>query len=238
MKIFTFLLLVISTFSNAQKLERFPADQYSYLGGPEAFYKDFQKILIAKKLKPCENKKELLLALIVVKDDESATLYESDKLPNQPSTCAEDLTKEVLKEMNGWTAAKINGEVKTTIANYFIFPDAFFDHYKEGYTPEKLMTLPSFDGGMNEFRKEVMKRADPSDFIVKGSGKVTVNVKFVVNAEGKMENITLEKSSGSKEYDDMIISSISSIKKKWTPGKIHDYPIRYRFKLPLSFRSY
>lgn len=229
---------MLVSFSNAQKLERFPADQYSYLGGPEAFYKDFQKILIAKKLKPCENKKELLLALIVVKDDETATLYESDKLPNQPNTCAEELTKEVLKEMTGWMPAKINGEAKTTIANYFIYPDAFFDNYIEGYTPEKLMVLPSFDGGINEFRKEVMKRADPSGFIVKGSGKVTVNVKFVVNAEGKMENITLEQSSGSKEYDYMIISSVSSIKKKWTPAKIHDYPIRYRFKLPLSFSSY
>lgn len=234
---FLYILLFVNSFLFGQKMASFPADQYSYLGGPEAFYKDFQKILIAKHLKPCENKKELFLALIVVKDDETASLYESDKLPNQPNMCGEELTKEVLKDMNGWIPAKINGEVKTSIAHYFIFPDAFFENFKESYTPEKLMILPVFDGGMNAFRKEVMKRADPSDFYVKGSGKVTINVKFVVNVDGKMEDITLENSSGVKAYDDMIIYAVKSIKKKWTPGKIHDYPIRYRFKLPLSFSS-
>ena len=227
----------MSILGKAQIPERYPADQYNYLGGPEAFYKDFQKILIAKKLKPCENKKELLLALIVIKEDETASLYESDKLPSQPTTCGIELTKEVLKDMNGWIPAKINGVAKTSTTTYFIFPDAFFDNFKEGYTPEKLMVLPTFEGGMNAFRKEVMKRADPSDFYVKGAGKVTVNVKFVVNAEGKMENITLENSSGSKEYDDMIISAVKSIKKKWTPGSIHDHPIRHRFRLPLSISS-
>ena len=230
-------LLLANTFLYAQKTPIFPADQYSYLGGPESFYKDFQKILIAKNIQPCENKKELLLALIVVKDDETASLYEDYKLPNQLNICTEQLTKDVLKEMKGWIPAQIDGEQKTAIASYFIFPDAFFDNFKEGYTPEKIMVLPTFEGGMNAFRKEVMKRADPSGFIVKAGRKVTVNVKFVVNVDGEMENITLENSSGSQAYDDMIISSVKSIKKKWTPASIHDYPIRYRFKLPLSFSS-
>ena len=40
--------------------DNFPTDQYSYLGGEKEFYKDFHKILIEKKLRPCENKKEFI----------------------------------------------------------------------------------------------------------------------------------------------------------------------------------
>lgn len=83
--------------------------------------------------------------------------------------------------------------------------------------------------------KEVIKRADLSDFYVKGKGKVTVTIKFTINEKGEMENVALQESSGLKEYDEMLISSVTSIKKKWNPAKIYGYPIRYQFRLPISF---
>lgn len=234
---FLYILLFLNTFVNGQKFTVFPADQHSYLGGNEMFYKDFQKILIAKNLKPCENKKELFRALIIINEDESAALYESDKIPEKNSKCSEELTKEVLKDMNGFVAAKINGEVKAAVAHYYIYPDAFFENFKEGYTPEKFIELPIFEGGINGFRKEVNKRVDTSGFYVKGSEKATLIVRFLVNEEGKIDNVNLENTSGLKEYDEMIISSIQSLKKKWIPAKVHGLPIKYRFRMPISLSA-
>lgn len=231
---FLYILLFLNIFVNGQKFAVFPANQHSYLGGDEMFYKDFQKILIAKNLKPCENKKELFRALILVNEDETASLYESENFPEQISKCSEELTKEVLKNMNGFIAAKINGEVKAAVAHYYIFPDAFFENFKEGYTPEKFTELPVFEGGINGFRNEASKKIDTSGFYVKGSGKATLIVRFLVNEEGEIVNVNLENTSGLKEYDEMVISSIQSLKKKWIPAKVHGIPVKYRFRMPIS----
>ena len=72
MKIFYFLLFA-GSFLFGQKIATFPSDQYSYLGGTVGFYKDFQKVLLEKKLKPCDNKKELFRAPIIIKDDGTAS---------------------------------------------------------------------------------------------------------------------------------------------------------------------
>ena len=231
------LLIFLSGFSFAQKSNIFPADQYSYLGGEVGFYRDFQKILLAKNLKPCENKKELFRAFIIVNADETATLYDDDQFPVELSKCSKDLAKLVIPEMTGWIAAKIKDRKETAVASYYIYPDAFFANYKEGYSTEDSMERPVFEGGIDAFRKEVMKRADLSGFYVKGKGKVTLIIKFLINQKGEMENVTLEGTSGLKEYDEMLISSVKSIKKKWIPAKIYGYPVRYRFRLPISFTN-
>jgi len=231
------LFIFLSGFSFAQKPNVFPADQYSYLGGEVGFYRDFQKILLAKNLKPCENKKELFPAFIIVNTDETATLYDDDRFPVELSKCSKDLAKLVIPEMTGWIAAKIKDRKETAVASYYIYPDAFFANYKEGYSTENSMERPIFEGGIDAFRKEVMKRVDLSDFYLKGKGKVTLIIKFLINQKGEMENVTLEGTSGLKEYDEMLISSVKSIKNKWNPAKIYGYPVRYRFRLPISFTS-
>lgn len=86
------LLIFLSSFSFAQKSYVFPPDQYSYLGGEVGFYKDFQKVLVAKNLKPCENKNELFRAFIIVKEDETAVLYDGTNFPVELSQCSKELT--------------------------------------------------------------------------------------------------------------------------------------------------
>ena len=49
-----------------------------------------------------------------------------------------------------------------------------------------------------------------------------------------MSNVKLANSSGLQEFDTMIVRTISRIKNKWTPAKIHGKPIRYRFR-PVSY---
>lgn len=232
-----YVLLFFTTFINAQKIPPFPRDQHSYLGGEEGFYKDFQNILLEKKLQPCANKQELFQAKIEIQEDGAASLFDSDKSSEENNQCAKLLTQEVLKDMSGWIPARIDGEVKTAGTSYAIFPDAFFGNFKEGYSAYKFSEPARFKDGIQDFRYEVMKRVDPENFYTKGSGPVVVHVRFVVNEEGKMEDIKLDKSSGLKEYDEMILYSLRSIKKKWTPGKIHGIPTKFRFVLPFSFRT-
>ena len=237
MKLFSFLLFISTFFSGQTQLITFPKDQHSYLGGRTNFYKDFQKVLIEKKLKPCDNKNEFLSAYVIVLENDTAVLYDPEKLHKPENKCARELTKEVVKNMPGWVSAKINGNTKAAVAHYYIYPDAFFDNFKNDYNADDIIVNPTYEGGIDAFRKEVMKRADPQDFYVKGKGKVTVIVLFVLNEQGEMENLKLENSSGLKEYDEMILRTIKKIKNKWKPATLHGVPIKFLFRMPLSFST-
>ncbi|MGL6127026.1 MAG: energy transducer TonB [Chryseobacterium artocarpi] len=89
-------------------------------------------------------------------------------------------------------------------------------------------------GGMNSFRAEVAKQIDLSDFVWNEPFRLVVT--FFVSKEGKMENITLEKSSGNAEFDQRILDGIKRIrKKKWTPARKNGEPIESFYTLPLTF---
>ncbi|WP_251832517.1 energy transducer TonB [Kaistella pullorum] len=231
------ILLFINSLVSAQTLKSFPPDQHSYMGGREAFYSDFQKIILEKKLSPCENKKEYFHAPIIIDKDDTAIVYDGNNARAPESQCAVALTREVIKSMPGFVAAKIDGKPTVAVAQYLIYPDAFFENYKDGYSPYNQIVQPEFPGGIDAFRELVNHRTDVSNFYLKGKGKVTVVVQFKINKEGSIENVTLKNSSGLKEYDDIIISAVKSIKKKWTPATLHGIIIDYNFSMPLSLSS-
>ena len=79
MKLFYFLLFISSFLSGQTQVISFPKDQHSYLGGRTNFYKDFQKVLLEKKLKPCDNKNEFLSAYVIVLENDTAVLYDPEK---------------------------------------------------------------------------------------------------------------------------------------------------------------
>ena len=68
-------------------------------------------------------------------------------------------------------------------------------------------------------------------------GTFKLEVTFDIEADGKMSNVELKESTGLKEFDEMVLGSIRSIKNKWTPAKVGDVPIISKFRLPLSFKS-
>lgn len=123
---------------------------------------------------------------------------------------------------------------KKAVSSFFIFPDALFENYKEAYVPEVYpASFESLPGGINKFREEVAKRIDLRGFEWKSVFKLVVI--FVVERDGRINDIKLEQSSGIEEFDNRIIEGIKSVRKKWTPGKINGVPVRYRFRLPLNF---
>ena len=101
----------VSAFCNAQnQYPFFPKDQHCYLGSFPAFYKDFHQILNENKLKPCENKKEFFTASVLIKTDNTAEILENKT--SQENKCSFELSKEVMKHMDKWIPAKINGKRK------------------------------------------------------------------------------------------------------------------------------
>lgn len=217
----------------------YPPGYDAYEGGDVQFYKDFHQILMDKNLKPCENKNEIYLIKVIV--DENATIKylrdDSNIEMADKNKCTYNLGLEVLKDMHKWKTAVIDGEKKPRVTSFYIIPNSLFENYKEGYFPDNINSMALFEGnpsgGIMKFREEVVKKIDVSGFQWKNSFKLIIN--FTVNEEGNISNVQLEESSGSKDFDNRIISGIKRIKKKWTPARIDGIPISYRFKLPLSF---
>lgn len=232
----SFVFLSLSTFVFGQEImEHYPAGQDAYMGGGKQFYKDFHQILIDKNLSPCENKNEISTLKLVVYEDATIKYVKSDMSPEVMANnkCAFDLGREVVKYMDKWNPAVYEGVKKPALKEFTIYPDALFDKYKEGYIPADFEKMATFPGGMNAFRQEIVKNVDLDGFTWKVPFKLVV--KFVVNKEGKLEDIELVESSGLPMFDERVLNGFKKVKKKWKPATIHKLPVRYRFKLPLNF---
>ncbi len=141
-------------------------------------------MLLEKKLKPCENKNEFLSVYVVVLENDTAVLYDPKNYINRKQMCPE-LTKEVVKNMPGWVSAKINGNNKAAVAHYYIYPDAFFDNFKNDYNADNIIVIPLMKVELMHSEKKWWEEQYPQDFYVKGKGKVTVIVLFVLNEQGE-----------------------------------------------------
>jgi len=235
MKKFYFLIVLIivsGNFKAQHKYDFFPTDQHCYLGGFSEFYKDFHKIVVENNLKPCENKKELLTAFVLINPDNTIELLENKS--SEINKCSFALTTEVLKKMDKWIPAKIKEKEEPTIARIFIYLDDLFENYKSDYTIGTVTTKSSFE--VSNFRTEVAKKVDLSYFAFKGKGNLQVKTTFIINENGELDKLEIIKSSGLVEFDEMIISAIKRTlkKQKWEPAKIHEIPIKSRFFLPFS----
>jgi len=101
--------------------------------------------------------------------------------------------------------------------------------------PDAAAVFNKKPGGVNSFRQEVVKRIDLSGYNWKSS--FTVEFSFVVNEEGKIEDVKAIKSSGVQEFDDRFIYAIKSFSKKWAPAKVNGVPVKSRFKIPFNISA-
>lgn len=234
-KISLFCFICIFSIFNAQILDSYPKDVEFYKGGRVSFYRQFHELLLEKNLKPCENKNETYILKVVVYPDSKIKLVKQDSLTILNSKCSYGITREVLKYMKDWNPAEIEGKQYAALVEIPIYVDDLFEKYKDSYLPEMYSTIPEFEGGMNEFRKKVANSIDLGRFSAKASVKFTLEVSFFVDTEGKMQDVKLSKETDSPDFNNMVLQSIKSIKKKWKPATFHGIPIKNYFKLPLSF---
>ena len=227
------LFLLFSIFSKAQETIPYVENDFLYKGGFVNFYKEAHQIIIDKKLLPCEDKKSLVFQrFLVTHDGEFNKIVNSDAI-NVNHNCATDLLDQILPELKNWTPAHKDGANITARSSFAFFPDDLFNRYQDGYDTKKLSKDASFlNGGLNSFRDEVAKKVDLSGF--NGRGKITVVLRFVVDVDGSVTNVVVEKSSRLKEFDDLFIYAIKRVKKKWEPANFNGVPLKQRYRIPFS----
>ena len=103
------------------------------------------------------------------------------------------------------------------------------ENTKEAYViTEQIAEFP--DGGSQNFRKLIVNNFREKK--VKVEGKESCELKFVIERDGSISNIT---ANGSNEsFNKEAIRAISKIKTKWIPATIDGQPVRYRFRIPLN----
>ncbi len=230
----SFLFLSILSYAQQPVIyDSYPNDQTSYAGGQMQFYKDFHHILMKQNLQPCDDKNGYYTLKLVVYPNATVSYIKDDNDLQASAECGKELTRKVLPHMKGWIPLTVNGEKVAALTTFMIYPNALFENFKGGYNPAKQETMPVFKGGLNGFRQEIADRIDISRF--RGKGTYRFNVKFVVNQQGKIENVYIENPSDLQELNHMIIAAVESIKTPWKPATFRNHPVNYYFTLPLSF---
>ncbi len=232
-----FLFLFVTYFINAQESIPFVENDLLYKGGFVNFYKEAHQVIIDKKLKPCEKKEALYHQEFIVTDNGAFKKIENHSNVYNANKCASDLLDQILPELKNWTSAQKEGKNITARSLFAFFPDDLFDKYEEGYDPKKQKTGVNEDasfsnGGLSSYRDEVAKKVDLNGF--NGRGKITVVIRFIVDVDGSVTDILVEKSSGLQEFDERFIYAIKHVKKKWNPAKLNGTPVRQRYKIPFT----
>ena len=131
MKKLYFLLFLLPYLFSAQILEHYPAYQIPYIGGYEAYYKDFHEIVTEKNFQPCENKSEFYQLKLLINADKTVSFIKDHNAQNiENNKCAYDLAREVAQSQKAWNAATVDGFPKAAVASFLIFPDDLFQNYK------------------------------------------------------------------------------------------------------------
>ncbi len=115
----------------------------------------------------------------------------------------------------------------------FIFSSLFIFAQE---TPVKIDSIYSmvkepaeFPGGVDEFRKAVMKNfKNPS---IKRKGRYSCEASFVIDREG---NVTEIQFTGDALLGKAMVRAISNIKTRWIPAKINGEPVGYNFRFPMT----
>ena len=96
---------------------------------------------------------------------------------------------------------------------------------------EDIPDKAEFPGGINAFRNNFSQTFKAGK--VNGRGQIKSEVRFVVDQQGLITDITTigENKSMNKEME-RTIKAMS--KTKWIPAKIDGQPVKFRFKLPIT----
>lgn len=230
------LFILFGVQISAQIYDQYPPDQDFYEGGEKAFYRDLHNAFIENKMVPCANVKEFIRMQFVIYPDKTVKYAKpEDSVKLAQNKCAFNLAKNSAKYLKNWKPAVVNGKNVGAIQPVVVIPNDLFSNYYDGYIAEDNMVPAEYEGGINNFRKQVMKNISPRGFTI--NEKVRVMVSFTVDETGKMTQIHATPTNNA-DFDRMILIGLRSIKKPWKPATINGIPVEYNFKLPLTFNSY
>lgn len=83
--------------------------------------------------------------------------------------------------------------------------------------------------GNESFKKELSQAMNVDN--IKGSGKDTCYVKFVVERDGSLSNIAAE--GKNRSFNEEAERALKRLHLRWTPGSLNNVLVRSRFRVPL-----
>lgn len=234
-KIYFLFLIFSPVFVFTQILDRFPQNQTPYIGGYQAYYKDFHDIIAGENLQPCENKSEFYQFSVLINTDGTINfvkdMHENYLAANK---CASELARAVAKKMTKWNPAKVDGIKQPAVATFMISPDDLFKSDKTDYSPS--ITYPRYnsyeENHLDYFKKQLLANLNLRRF--DWNDRFTVEAEFIISKEGTIKDIVLTKKTGLEEFDRMVFYAFKDMKKKWKPATINGQPIDFRFKYQLT----
>jgi protein TonB len=92
---------------------------------------------------------------------------------------------------------------------------------------------PSFPGGAAEMAKWIQSKVEYPPMAIEMNEQGTVYVKFVVNKDGSIEQVSVRK--GVSDALDKEAMRVVKAMPKWTPGESSGRPVRVNFTIPINF---
>lgn len=96
--------------------------------------------------------------------------------------------------------------------------------------------MPSFFGGGTEkFREWLLNNIRSNEILMNGKANGTIMITFIIDSNGKVINISLQKGINEK-FDKEIVKMIGD-SPPWEPGKQQGHPVKVLFNLPIVFSN-
>jgi len=99
---------------------------------------------------------------------------------------------------------------------------------------KKVEKEPEYKGGMEQFYVDVNSKIHYPIISRIKRAQGNVFVQFVVNKEGKLEDVKVVKGI-EKRCDQVAADAVKSTSGKWIPGEEDGKPVKVRMVLPLTF---
>lgn len=98
-------------------------------------------------------------------------------------------------------------------------------------------TQPEFPGGTQAMKNWLAENIKYPRISRDNNSQGRTFVRFIVDKNGYIQNVTVLRSSGDKYLDDEAVRVVSSMP-RWTPGRIGDKSVNTWFTLPVGFKLY
>lgn len=139
----------------------------------------------------------------------------------------------VIKSSKRWNPGQLNGKpvrVKYNVPVKFAMPNKD----KTVYSHVSMETPPSYPGGMAQFYETINKNMTYPKEAAENKIMGTVNVSFIIEADGSLTDIKSEGRKIGYGIDEEAIR-VMKLTKRWTPGKQNGKVVRVKYNVPIKF---
>ena len=87
-----------------------------------------------------------------------------------------------------------------------------------------------FPGSLNSFRNKISENINTRS--LRGEGTIKATISFIIERDGSITDVKVNGSNSN--FNKEAEKAVKSIKTRWIPAKINGFPVRQRYKFPLT----